>query len=118
MYVGDGVGLSRLDQQLEPGLFTIYSADQLIRALNHLRQNGTIYVKLFRRGEGMVARGHYLPALPPSMLGVFGGTRAQGGALPTQFVHYLELSLGEKDYVASGTRLVTLQIEPAEGGRL
>jgi len=111
VFIGDGTNLSQLDQQLEPGLFMVYSTEQLLRALQHLRQNGTIYLKLYRKGEGMFSKGEAFPALPPSWLDVFGSKRAQGGSTPIRYIHYLEQNLGDKDYVVSGARTFQLTVE-------
>ncbi|MBN2431474.1 MAG: hypothetical protein JXQ27_08355, partial [Acidobacteria bacterium] len=110
-FIGDGVELSKLDQKLEPGLFNLFNARQLIRALKQLRQNGTIYVKLYRKGEGIYAKGNHLPALPPSVLEIFRNERNQGGSLPIQYIHLMEKSLGDRDYVVTGASEFLVLVE-------
>lgn len=112
VFVGDGINLSLLDQQLEPALFSVYSGEQLVRALRHLRQSGTLYVKLYRKGAGIYSRGQALPELPPSLLDIFGNSRTRGGDLPVLYSHYVEQSLGEKPYVIQGSQTFQLMIEP------
>jgi hypothetical protein len=111
LYIGDGADLSKLDQQLEPGMFMIYRAEQLVRALKQLRQSGTVYVKLFRKGGGVYAKGHHLPVLPASYLDIFRTNRIQGSNLPVQYIHLMEKSLGDKPFVVSGSRQFTLTVE-------
>jgi len=112
IFIGDGAELSKLDQKLEPGLFMIYNPGQLVRALKQLRQNGTIYVKMYRKGEGVYSKGSHFPALPPSYLDIFKGDRAKGTNLPIQYIHYMEKSLGDKDYVVVGSKKFQLIVEP------
>jgi hypothetical protein len=111
-FIGDGVELSKLDQKLEPGLFNLFNSRQLIRALKQLRQNGTIYVKLYRKGEGIYAKGNHLPALPPSVLDIFKNDRSQGGSMPIQYIHYMEKSLGDRNYVVTGSSEFEVMVEP------
>jgi hypothetical protein len=112
VFVGDGSSLSLLDQQLEPGLQTVYNSEQLIRVLRNLRQSGTIYVKLFRRGDGLFARGRLFPALPPSYLDIFRTSRVQDASTEIRFIHFSEDSLGDKPYVVTGAKTFELIVEP------
>lgn len=112
VFLGDGSSLTQLDQQLEPGRFTAYNGPQLLRLLRGLRQDGTLYLKLYRKGEGVYARGCDMPALPPSYLDIFKGKRVQGASTPIQNVHYMEKNAGNRDYVISGSRTFQLLVEP------
>ncbi len=112
VFVGDGASLSQLDQQLEPGLLTVYNSEQLVRALRNLRQSGTIYVKLFRRGEGLFARGRLFPALPPSYQDIFRTGRVQDASTEIRFIHFSEDNLGDKSYVVTGAKTFELTVEP------
>jgi len=111
VFIGDGVELSKLDQKLEPGLFNLFNSRQLIRALRQLRQNGTIYVKLYRKGEGIYAKGNHLPALPPSVLDIFKSDRNQGGSMPIHYIHFMEKSLGDRGYVVTGSSEFQVMVE-------
>jgi len=104
VFVGDGATLTQLDRQLEPGLFTVTTARQLVGALRNLRQNATVYVKLYRKGEGIFSRGHSFPALPASWLDIFSGSRTQGASVPLRYIHFLEKSLGDQNYVITGAQ--------------
>jgi len=112
VFVGDGNSLSQLDQQLEPGLLTVYNSEQLIRVLRNLRQSGTIYVKLFRRGDGLFARGRLFPALPPSYQDIFRTARVQDASTEIRFIHFSEDNLGNKPYVVTGAKTFELTVEP------
>ena len=89
------------------------SLPQLIRALNRSRQQDRFYVQLLAPRPGAVVRGEARPALPPSVLAVLNGDRAGGDVTPLR-----EATLGEWEiptgHVVSGSRLMTLTVEPAE----
>ena len=112
VFVGDGTTLTQLDRQLEPGLFTVSTARQLVGALRNLRQNATVYVKLYRKGDGIFSRGHSFPALPASWLDIFSGSRTQGASVPLRYIHFLEKSLGDQNYVITGAQNFQLDIRP------
>lgn len=111
VFLGDGATLAQLEQQLEPGQFMVYTPKQLVQVLKQLRQNGTIYLKLYRRGEGLYAKGKAYPDLPPSYLEIFDGARIQGSNLPFRYLHYLEQSIGNRDFAVSGAMNFQLTVE-------
>jgi len=80
--------------------------------LRNLRQSGTIYVKLFRRGDGLFARGRLFPALPPSYQDIFRTARVQDASTEIRFIHFSEDSLGNKPYVVTGAKTFELTVEP------
>ncbi|MBP7866711.1 MAG: hypothetical protein KA419_12265 [Acidobacteria bacterium] len=112
IYVGDGTNLTQLEQQLEPGLFLVTDAAQLIRVLKQFRQDGTLYVKMYRKGEGIFTHGKDFPALPPSMLEIFKGPRLGGAPSPVKYVHFYEQNLGNKPYAVTGFKTFQVMVEP------
>lgn len=112
IYVGDGTNLTQLDQQLEPGLFQVTDAAQLIRVLKQFRQDGTLYVKMFRKGEGIFTHGKDFPALPPSLMEIFRGPRQGGSPSPVKYVHFYEQNLGNKPYTVTGFKTFQVLVEP------
>ncbi len=91
------------------------SITQLIRALNRTRQQDRFYVQLLAARPGAVVHGQPQSALPSSVRAVLAGDRAGGDVAPLA-----EATLGEWDlptgHVVSGSRLITLTIEPAGAG--
>ncbi|MXZ73050.1 MAG: hypothetical protein F4Z04_16320 [Acidobacteria bacterium] len=91
------------------------SLTQLIRALNRTRQQDRFYVQLLAARPGAVVRGQPQVALPSSVRAVLDGDRAGGDVTPLS-----EATLGEWDvptgHVVSGSRLITLTVEPAGSG--
>ena len=90
------------------------SLPQLIRALNRSRQQDRFYVQLLAARPGAIVRGQARAALPSSVRAVLDGDRG-GEVTPLG-----EAVLGEWDlptgHVVSGSRLITVTVEPAETG--
>lgn len=112
IYVGDGPGLVLLDQSLDPALSQAFDSRQLLHALNQLRQDGTVYAKVYRKGEGLFAKGRDFPALPPSATEIFSSARSQVSSTPIKFFSYFETSLGDLDFAFSGSRTFQITVEP------
>ena len=108
--VSDAAQLTLRERQQGRAPRNAESLDQMIRALNDARRNSRLYVKLLSPTAGAVVRGETLPSLPPSVLAVLEGDRRGGGLLRLQ-----QATLGEwqiqTDYVISGSRLLTIDVE-------
>jgi hypothetical protein len=77
LVAGDAATFAALDQQdLRPG-FAPRDLGQLLQALDRLRRNNRLYLRLRRPAAGAVVAGEPLPNLPPSVLSVLAG--AEGG---------------------------------------
>ena len=83
---------------------------QLIRTLNRTRRNSRLYVRLLSPDAGAVVNGEALPALPPSVLAVLESNRSNSGSrrLRQATLHEWEI---ETDYVVSGSRVLTINVE-------
>jgi len=67
LYVGEAHTLDMLEAaELQGGGYFPQSYAQLVRALNHLRRNNRVYVRLFDRRPGLVLRGEDMSDLPPT----------------------------------------------------
>ena len=111
--VADAAALEARDAAAGRQAAQARSLPQLIRALNRTRQQDRFYLQLLASRPGAVVGGEARPALPPSVLAVLGGDRAGGDIAPLG-----EATLGEWEvptgHVVSGSRLITLAVEPAE----
>jgi hypothetical protein len=98
-----------LTEQREARLPQPRSVPQLIRALNRVRRNNTVYVRLLASELGAVVRGEVLPSLPPSVLAVHESDRSSGNFSPLGTT-----TLGEweipTDHAVSGMRSLTVQL--------
>jgi hypothetical protein len=71
LLVSDAATLTGLEQrELDPGKPT--SWPELLRQLNEVKRNNTIYVRLISSSTGTVVGGDTLPALPASVQSIFG----------------------------------------------
>ena len=108
--VADATQLTQRERQKGLSLRNAENLDQMIKALNDMRRNNRLYVKLLSPAAGAIVRGKTLPSLPPSVLAVLEGDRRSGG-----LVRLRQATLGEwqiqTDYVVSGSRLLTIDVE-------
>ncbi|HEX4347378.1 MAG TPA: SpoIVB peptidase S55 domain-containing protein [Vicinamibacterales bacterium] len=106
--VMDGARLNQLDQRDVRGARSI---TQLIRALNKVRRNDALYVRLLSSDPGAVVNGEVLPSLPPSVLAVVEADRATGGvtALNSATLGEWNLPVGR---AVSGQRTIQITVSP------
>ena len=110
LLVADGPSLTAVEQREMRQQFVPRDLDQLIRAINGLRHNNHLYLRLTRPEEGAIVRGEYLQSLPPSVLAVLGGSEQGSGVVPLRTAAVWDYDLST-DYAVSGTRVLTLTVE-------
>jgi hypothetical protein len=86
------------------------SVPQLMRALNTVRKNNRLYVRLLASDAGAVIRGEPLSSLPPSVLGVLEADRSTGDFIPLRNATLGEWNL-PTEYAVVGSRVLTIIIE-------
>ena len=110
LLVSDATQLTQRERQQGLALRNAENLDQIIKALNDVRRNNRLYIKLLSPSAGAIVRGKTLPSLPPSVLAVLEGDRRSG-----DLVRLRQATLGEwqiqTDYVVSGSRLLTINVE-------
>ena len=110
LLVSDGGRLSQIEQretrapQQQPR-----SVPQIIRALNRLPRNNTLYIKLLGSDAGAVVNGERLSSLPPSVLAVLEADRNGGNFNPLHTATLGEWELAT-DQAVSGSRTLTITI--------
>jgi hypothetical protein len=111
--VADGTTVMSMDaQETEDEILVPRDLSQLIKLLNNLRKNDRLYVLLFRKEPGAVVRGEGLPGLPPSILSILGSERKTGAVSPIDVSTFQEFELPPTDYLAAGSRMLTIKINP------
>ena len=110
LLVADGNALTNLEQREMRQAFVPKDLDQLIRAINALRHNNHLYVRLLRSDEGAIVRGEYLQSLPPSVLAVLGASDEGTGVVPLRTASVWEFDL-PTDYAVTGSRALSLTVE-------
>ncbi len=107
--VSDGAQLTRWERQQLRSPGEPRSLEQMIRALNNVRRNNTLYVRLFSSDAGAVVSGETLPSLPPSILAVFEADRNGGNFVPLGKATIGDWELAT-DYAVSGSRLLSINL--------
>jgi hypothetical protein len=86
------------------------SVPQLMRALNTVRKNNRLYVRLLASDSGAVVRGEALSSLPPSVLGVLEADRSAGDFIPLRNATLGEWNL-PTEHAIVGSRVLTINVE-------
>jgi hypothetical protein len=110
LLVADGPSLTAVEQREMRQQFVPKDLDQLIRAINGLRHNNHVYVRMTRPDDGAIVRGEYMQSLPPSVLSVLGGSDQGASVIPLRTAAVWDFDL-TTDYAVSGSRLLTLTVE-------
>ncbi|HEV3467843.1 MAG TPA: hypothetical protein VG148_00870 [Pyrinomonadaceae bacterium] len=107
LFVGDG---GSLQQASAAQSFVPKDLAQLVGAINKLKKNDRLYVKLFRITPGAVIGTDEMPNLPPSFVATLNSDRASGGYTPTMLSPIAEKELPAAEYVISGQQLITINV--------
>jgi hypothetical protein len=107
LFVGDG---GTLQQASASQSFVPKDLGQLVGAINKLKKNDRLYVKLFRITTGAVIGTDEMPNLPPSFVATLNSDRASGGYTPTVLSPLNEKELPPADYVVNGQQLITITV--------
>jgi hypothetical protein len=81
-----------------------------MRALNTVRKNNRLYVRLLASDSGAVVRGEALSSLPPSVLGVLEADRSAGDFVPLRNATLGEWNL-PTEHAIVGSRVLTINVE-------
>ncbi len=108
--IGDGVSLTRLGQEGPRSRFVPEDLSQLVKAINNLKKNDRLYIRLYRERSGAVIGGEGMPGLPPSVLALYRSRKTSGDVRSINRVTYLERELPATDYVLSGRKVIEVQV--------
>ena len=109
--IADGVSLEAADAKTNQGTFIPKDVGQLIRAINNLKKNDRLYIRLTRDRSGAVVAGEGMTDLPPSLLALYGSGKTMGDTQPVSQVVYAEHELPATDFVVQGGREITVQVK-------
>jgi hypothetical protein len=107
LFVGDGGSLQQASNSQN---FVPKDLGQLVSAINRIKKNDRLYVKLFRITNGAVIGTDEMPNLPPSFVATLNSDRAAGGYTPTMLSPVAEKELPPADYVISGQQLIGVTV--------
>lgn len=107
IFVGDGGAL----QEGSPlKSFVPQDLGQLVRAINKIKKNDRLYVKLFRITPGAVIGTDELPNLPPSVVATLNSDRNSGGYTPTALSPVYEKELPPAEFVIAGQQVIAVDV--------
>jgi hypothetical protein len=105
--VGDG---ATMQESSVAKTFVPLDLNQLVTALNKVKKNDRLYLRLQRPAPGVVIGTSEMPNLPPSVVATLNSDRASGGytALPLSQVYERELAAA--DFVIAGQQTITVTV--------
>ncbi len=110
LMVADAETLSSVERREARQAFVPKDLDQLVRAINSLRKNNRLYVRLSRTdSSGAIVAGEYLTSLPPSVIGVLESDDSSSGFTPLGTSTFWEHEI-VTDYSVSGARILNLEV--------
>jgi hypothetical protein len=111
LLVADANTISAIEKRIMRSSFEPRNFSQLIRALNGLRKNNRLYVRLSRPGSGgAIVAGEYLSSLPPSVLNVLEADSSSASFIPVYSSTLWEYELAT-DFSVSGSRILELTVK-------
>jgi hypothetical protein len=109
--VADGSTLMAVENRFLRQNFIPRDLDQLIRAINNIRKNDRVYVRLQRPEPSVIIRGEELSSLPPSFSTVITSDRSSSSSLMTlRSSNLYEYELPSTPYVISGQRTLSIEV--------
>ena len=109
--VGDGISVAMHDTKLKEAEFIPKNFDQVVRAINNLKNNNRLYVRLFREEAGAIIDGFGSSSLPPSLMALYSSRKTQGDTIPMQYVVFMEHELPRSDSVIDGQKIIEVTIK-------
>lgn len=109
--VGDGASINQSDARAQAGTdFTPKSLAQLIGAMNKLKRNNRLYLKVLAPSTGAVVHTQEMPSLPPSVLATLGSERTSGGFSPLSVATLTERELSPPQFLITGQQAIIINI--------
>jgi hypothetical protein len=90
--------------------FTPRDLSQLVRAINKLKKNNRLYLKVLRAGTGAIVNNEEMPVLPPSVLATLGSQRTSGGYTALSIATLAEHELAPSQFIISGQQTITINV--------
>ncbi len=109
--VGDGLTIEKSDVESEMEEFIPANLGQLVRAINNLKKNDRLYIRLYRDQSGAVIEGEALPDLPPSLLALYRSEKTSGDVKSINKVIYIEHELPPTEFVLSGQKVIRVRVK-------
>jgi hypothetical protein len=109
--IGDGSSLNQADARVQAGAdFVPKNLGQLVQAINKLKKNSKLYVKILRPGAGAIVNAEEMPTLPPSVLATLGSQRTSSGYAPLSISTLSEKELAPSQFLITGQQAITITV--------
>jgi len=108
--IGDGTSFEKSDAESEME-FVPTNLQQLVRAINNLKKNDRLYIRLYRDQPGALIGGEALPDLPPSLLALYKSEKTSGDVKTINKVIYVEHELSATNFVLSGQKVIKVNVK-------
>ena len=106
--VGDG---ATLQESSSSRVFVPRDLGQLVGAINRIKKNDRLYLRLLRPAPGVVIGSSELPNLPPSMVATLNNDRSSGGYTPMTLSQVYERELSPADFVITGQQVIAVTVK-------
>jgi hypothetical protein len=109
--VGDGSSMNQSDARAQAGAdFVPKNLGQLVQAINKLKKNNKLYVKILRPGAGAIVNSEEMPTLPPSVLATLGSLRTSNGYAALSIATLAEAELAPSQFLITGQQAITINV--------
>jgi hypothetical protein len=109
----DGFSMNITDLRLPAGTRPAATGAQLIRAINQVRRNSSVYVRVWRTDRGFQLQSEALPSPPASLRNLLAeGPSASGGVSSTWAAVLGEMELDGFGTVVSGSETIRVTVKP------
>lgn len=105
--VGDG---ATLQESSAAKTFVPLDLGQLVSAINKVKKNDRLYLKLLRPAPGVVIGSSEMPNLPPSVVATLNSDRTSGGYVAMPLSQIFERELAPADFVIAGQQTITVTV--------
>src|SRR6185295_14235187 len=106
--VGDG---ATLQESSVSKTFVPLDLGQLVGAINKIKKNDRLYLRLLRPAPGVVIGSSELPNLPPSMVATLNNDRTSGGYTTMTLSQVYERELSPADFVITGQQVIAVTVK-------
>ncbi|MEW6131115.1 MAG: SpoIVB peptidase S55 domain-containing protein [Acidobacteriota bacterium] len=109
--VGDGASIAQAEARAGIGAdFVPKDLGQLIRAINKIKRNNKLYLKVLRSDNGAIVGNEEMPGLPPSVLMTLNSERTSGGYTPLSVMTVAERELPPSQFLITGQEVILINI--------
>jgi hypothetical protein len=109
--IGDGSSMNQADARAQAGAdFVPKNLGQLVQAINKLKKNNKLYIKILRPGAGAIVNSEEMPTLPPSVLATLGSQRTSGGYSALSVATVSEKELAPSSFLITGQQAITINV--------